>query len=493
MSVKIKLIESDVLEALSRMEDNSVHLVYLDPPWDTGNDFIHYEDESNCNYEELIYRVIQQSKRILKPEGNLFFYSIPALNVNFHNLIRPIFGEENFRAEFIIPIKGVNIRNKTFRHTHETLLCYSKSANSQFFPLVEKSKEEIESLFPLKDNRGNYRYDSLVILGERPNLNFQWRGFNPPKNYVWRHSKEKLNELESEGKIFYEGNMLLPKLKKYSHENSTTLLSSIWTDIAPFEKNEQGYIAQQSEKLITRVINISTKKGDVVCDPFSGSGTTAVVCDKTGRDWIGIEVNKEINKVFEKRLNQANTKYQFDKKFLDKPVVFDNYDAFGMSTNDIVKEIIQKGENERVEFKESYNYSHYQNNKDNTLPEKIMKEIAAFLNSKYGGSIFLGVKDNGEIVGLEKDYKVSVRKENQDGFELCLTNKIKESFGGYSVDGISLLFHSIHEKPICEIRVTPNSKPVFLQKEYYIRNGTQSTLLKNEEFYVLLNQRRKTR
>jgi predicted HTH transcriptional regulator len=209
------------------------------------------------------------------------------------------------------------------------------------------------------------------------------------------------------------------------------------------------------------------------------------------REWVGIDNNesKIANAIARIRKNNVNAKIV--ENFGQKPIIWDNYLSFNVSAAEIAKEKISNGENERVEFKESYHYSHFHNKKDNELPEKIMKEIAAFLNSKYGGSIFIGVKDDGTLLGLEKDFEVSGGKKDQDAFELTLASKIKDSFGGVSIDLIDWSFYEIDSKILCEIKVYPHVKPIFLNKEFYSRNGTQSLTMKNQDFFELMKRRKK--
>jgi DNA modification methylase len=489
------IIFGDCLETLSRFEDNTVDLVYLDPPWNTGNEGLFLSTEPSINYDKFIFRVIQQAHRVLKQDGNLVFYSIPALNVNFHNLIRPVFGDKNFRAEFIIPISKANFRNKMFRHTHETVILYSKTEKFKFFPLVELSESQLIERFPLNDGNSKRRFklDSLIFNGERNSLNFEWKGFKLAENKAWRFSKDRLDRLDEEGKIYFGTDMAYPKLKIYSDENSTSLLGSVWNDINPYTKNVFGYNFQQSEELISRIINITTQKGDFTLDPFCGSGITGLVSSKLERNWKGIEIEYKAFEIASNYLSTQILDLQIVKDITKQKIIWNEYSSFNASNLDIVIEKINKGENERVEFKDSYNYNNYTNSPDSNLPNKIMEEIASFLNSKYGGSIFLGVKDNGEMQGLGSNIAALNGKKNKDTLELSITSKIKDSFGGLSIDLINLEFYEIENKTICEIKVTANDEPVFFNKNFHVRNGSQSTNISNKEFFELMLKRRKVK
>lgn len=484
------ILNSNCLEIMSRMKDKSVDLIYLDPPWNTGNKHFHFNENINSDYEEFIYSVLQQSKRILKLDGNLVFYSIPSLNVNFHNLLIPVFGQENFKSEFIIPKKRLTARNKMFTHNHETVIFYSVSKESKFFPLVERNRNEIEELFPLKENGKLYKLESLVVPGENLKLNFEWNGFVLPDNRVWRYSKVRLNQLEKEDKIFFGKDLHLPKLKIFSDEFSLHMIDSVWNDIEAYNTNEKNYA--QSEELLDRIIKLSTKEGDTVLDPFMGSGVSGISSIKNNRNWIGIDSDKEVFQIAKKKLISDSINEILIEKLLKEAIIWDDYESYKLSESEVILNRICKGENLRLEFKEAYNYNDHSQAKDNSISNKIMKEIAAFLNSSYGGSIILGVRDNGEIRGLKNDMTVIDEKStHSDKLELAITSKIKETFNGSSIDLISISFIEIEKKYVCEIKISPSSKPVFINKEFYIRNGTQADTLKPEELFDLMKKRRR--
>lgn len=475
---------------MSRMKDKSIDLIYLDPPWNTGNKHIHYDEDIESDYEEFIFSVLQQSKRILKLDGNLVLYSIPSLNVNFHNLLTPIFGSENFKAEFIIPKKRITARNKMFTHNHETVIFYSVSDKSKFFPIIERSKIELAQLFPLTENGKHYRLGSMVVPGDRPNLNFKWNGFELPDNQVWRFSKSRLDELENEGKIFFGKDMRLPRIKIYSDEFNLQMIDSVWSDIDAYNDKESNYA--QSEELLNRIIKLSTKERDIVLDPFMGSGVSGVTSIKNKRNWIGIDTDKGVFEIAKKKLGVETVKEILDEELLSENVIWDDYDSYKLSESEVILNRISKGENLRLEFKEAYNYNDHNQSKDNSISNKIMKEIAAFLNSSYGGSILIGVRDNGEIRGLKNDIAVIDEKEiGTDKLELAITSKIKETFNGSSIDLITTSFIELEEEYICEIKISPSNKPVFINKEFYIRNGTQADTLKAKEVFDLMKKRKK--
>ena len=134
------------------------------------------------------------------------------------------------------------------------------------------------------------------------------------------------------------------------------------------------------------------------------------------------------------------------------------------------KIIIDRGENDLIEFKSSLRWDYRQEKPNKALEHVIAKTISAFLNTE-GGMLFIGVDDDGNILGIEPDYK-TMSKKNSDGFMLALTNVINQSLGKINHKYITINIISIHNKDVCTISIEKSTQPVFLGKD------------KNEEFYI---------
>ena len=135
-------IECDTLGFLERVHNNSVDLVYLDPPWSF------MKDESD-DYYEFIFKVIQHSYRCLKDSGSLFFYSNPDLNTDFHLLLKKTFDAKAFTTEFVIPRKSYGNNSRTLGQTHDTIILYTKTEkHSLNFKIKHVIPEEVKRLFP---------------------------------------------------------------------------------------------------------------------------------------------------------------------------------------------------------------------------------------------------------------------------------------------------------------------------------------------------------
>ena len=165
-------------------------------------------------------------------------------------------------------------------------------------------------------------------------------------------------------------------------------------------------------------------------------------------------------------------------------------------------DIISRGESENVEFKSSLRYDYRQGKENRALEDVILKSIAAFANAK-GGTLFIGVKDNGEILGLENDFN-TLKKSDVDYFELHLRKLIKNQFGiNFSNHKLRIYFEDIEGKTIAVIQITTAQKPIYLKvknkqgqvvEKFYVRSGNSSqeiTSLKEMEEYITHRFKRK--
>jgi len=147
--------------------------------------------------------------------------------------------------------------------------------------------------------------------------------------------------------------------------------------------------------------------------------------------------------------------------------------------------IIDKGENDLIEFKSSLRWDYKQEKVNKVLELVIVKTISAFLNT-LGGMIFIGVDDEGNTLGLDRDYQ-SMSKKNRDGLLLTLTNLINQNLGKSTHKFITINIISINGKDVCIITIEKSDKPIFLGKNekenFYIRASASSQPLGMKESY----------
>ena len=151
--------------------------------------------------------------------------------------------------------------------------------------------------------------------------------------------------------------------------------------------------------------------------------------------------------------------------------------------------IVEKGENDLIEFKSSLRWDFRQEKVNKSLESVISKTISAFLNTE-GGMLFIGIDDDGNAIGLENDYK-TMSKKNRDGFMLALTNLINQDLGKSSHLFLSINIISLNEKDVCIVSVEKSDKPVFCGKnekeEFYIRASASSQPLGMRESFKYIN------
>ena len=159
-------------------------------------------------------------------------------------------------------------------------------------------------------------------------------------------------------------------------------------------------------------------------------------------------------------------------KFIHKRVI--NIDHLKSELNKDIFSIIQQGEGSHLEFKSSLRWDMVESRINRSLEGVVLKTLAGFLNSPIGGTLLIGVTDNGDIIGLEKDYQ-TLKKPSQDGFEQNLMTSIANNLGTDLCQFVHVLFHVIDDKDVCRLIVSPAPRPVFLDQgnapKFFVRTG----------------------
>jgi site-specific DNA-methyltransferase (adenine-specific) len=233
--------------------------------------------------------------RVLKPTGSIYLHCDPTASHYLKIVMDTIFGVENFRNEIIWQRTNVHSDSKTWSAVSDTILYFTKSSIFTWNPVyLPHSEEYIAAKYRYHDANGRvYSLDNMTSPNPRPNMMYEWKGHSSPSN-GWRYSKETMAKLESEGRIWYpDEKSKRPRLKRYLDEMPGRLVSNVWTDIFPINSQAQerlGYPTQKPVALLERIIEASSKNGDVVLDPFCGCGTAIAAAQKLGRKWIGIDI-----------------------------------------------------------------------------------------------------------------------------------------------------------------------------------------------------------
>ncbi|KUO53241.1 MAG: DNA methylase [Sphingomonadales bacterium BRH_c3] len=263
--------------------------------------------------------------RVLKPTGSLYLHCDPTASHYLKLLLDGVFGAVNFRNEitwrrYSRP-KGSQFDSRRFGRSTDIILFYVKSENAYFdlkavrVPLEEA---EIAKRYNLQDEKGRYCSGPILRsegMGLRPNLVYEYKGFLPgPAG--WRMTREKLQELDEAGDLYWSGTGN-PRRKVRPGEEAYAVIDNLWSDIPALEshsKERLGYPTQKPLALLERIIAASSNEGDVVLDPFCGCGTAVHAAQKLGRQWLGIDVTHLAIGLIEKRMQQAFPAITFEVK-----------------------------------------------------------------------------------------------------------------------------------------------------------------------------------
>lgn len=149
-------------------------------------------------------------------------------------------------------------------------------------------------------------------------------------------------------------------------------------------------------------------------------------------------------------------------------------DALKSELDKDLPSIIRQGEGPLLEFKSSLRWDMQEQRINRGLEMVIMKTVAGFLNSHVGGSLLIGVRDDGDIIGLEKDYQ-TLKRPDRDGFEQTLMTAISANLGADLCANVHILFHVIDQKDVCRVIISPAFRPVFLNQgnapKFFVRTG----------------------
>ncbi|MGA2276150.1 MAG: DNA methyltransferase [Terracidiphilus sp.] len=359
------LYYGDNLEVLQRyLKDESVDLVYLDPPFNSRQDYnvlfaekdgsqsssqIHaFEDtwEWNIEAERTLQEVIEKGgriadalrsfrtflggsdmmaylammaprlvelRRVLKETGSIYLHCDPTASHYLKILMDAVFGPQNFRTEIIWKRSSAHNDAKQGRkqhgRIHDVILFYTKGIDWQWNSVFTKYNEKYVNEFYKYIEEGSgrqYRLDNLTGPGGAAKGNPSYEIMGVTRH--WRYSKEKMNKLIAEGRVVQSKPGAVPAYKRYFDEMQGVQVQDIWTDIGPIGAQAQerlGYPTQKPEALLERIIQSSSNAGDLILDPFCGCGTTVQVAQRLNRRWIGIDITHLAIGLIKKRLSDA--------------------------------------------------------------------------------------------------------------------------------------------------------------------------------------------
>ena len=281
-----KILHGDCLEVMNELKDESIDLIYLDPPFFTNKNHklrnrnrdkeFSFSDlwSKSQDYANFIHDRISIMKKLLKDTGSIFVHCDKSANHIIRLILDDIFGEKNFRSEIIWSYKRWSNTKKGLMQSHQNIFFYSKSRSFKFKKIF-MPYAETTNIDQILQNRSRDKYNKSIY---------------------------KLD---------------LYGVPEVSGKKKGVPLSDVWEIpyLNPKAKERVGYPTQKPILLLERIIELCTEKNDVVLDPFCGSGTTCVASKLLNREYIGIDESEDAIKLTKSRLiNPVKTSSELLKK-----------------------------------------------------------------------------------------------------------------------------------------------------------------------------------
>lgn len=322
-----KLILSSLKNGPLREEiedQGGIKLIYIDPPFDVGADFsmdIEIGDSTLTKkpnvLEELAYRdtwgkgadsfiaMIHERlvlmRDLLAQDGSIYVHCDWRVNSHIRLVLDEIFGKggepgkAGFRNEIIWKCTSAHSDTGRYGINNQTIFYYTKSDKHVWNdPKGDYDDEYITTYFRYEDSDGRkFKSGDLSAYGlSGGGYTYEWNGHTK----LWRCPRSTMERLHNEGRIYYTRNGVA-RLKQYLDEAEGMPVQTIWNDkpvqyVTSWGDEKLGYSTQKSEGLLKRIIEASSREGELVADFFCGSGTTLAVCEKLGRKWIGSDLGK---------------------------------------------------------------------------------------------------------------------------------------------------------------------------------------------------------
>lgn len=320
-----------VLKDIKDTYEHQVSLIYIDPPYNRGDDFKFYKDTKNHDeWLEEMHTTILELREFLSAEGSIWISIDDSEMAYLKVCCDEIFGRENFVSTIIWQRRNTRENRKIFSNNHEYVLVYAKDINKfkkkrNLLPATQKLLDRYKN--PDNDTRGPWQSVTLSVqAGHAVKSQFYTivsptgKKHKPPKGRCWIYNEERMQEEIKNNNIWFgsDGNGV-PRLKKILDVSKLGVVpETLWNvEFAGSTKeakqellaleiyDEDVFDTPKPEQLIYRIMQIATNENDLVLDCFMGSGTTAAVAHKFGRNYIGIELNRKVYKYASERLKKV--------------------------------------------------------------------------------------------------------------------------------------------------------------------------------------------
>ncbi|WP_375662530.1 site-specific DNA-methyltransferase [Bartonella sp. OC16QHHD] len=324
-----KLIFGDNLLALKALEQEymgKVKCIYIDPPYNTGNAFEHYEDGlEHSLWLSLMRDRLELLHHLLADDGSIWISIDDDEQAYLKVMMDEIFGRQNFINNIIWQKKYAPQNDtKWLSDNHDFIMVYAKDKTIWRPQLLPRSNDmDARYKNPDNDPRGPWKSGDLSVKRVTPKDIYEiitpsGRKVMPPNGRSWAMNKKKFFELLNDNRIWFgPTGSNVPSMKRFLSEVKNGMVSmTIW----PYQEvghnqdakkeakvfnSDSVFTTPKPERLMERIIQLATNPGDLVLDSFAGSGTTGAVAHKMGRKWIMIELGEHCHTHIIPRLKQV--------------------------------------------------------------------------------------------------------------------------------------------------------------------------------------------
>ena len=309
-----RLIFGDNLLALKALEQEfagKIKCIFIDPPYNTGSAFTHYDDGLEHSIWLSLMRDRLELLRTLLSQNGSIWITIDDNEAHYMKVLcDEVFGRKNFISTVIWQKKyAPKSDSKQFSESHDFVLVIAKQIEQFQLRRLPKTDKQTDR-YTNRDNdpRGPWKASDVLRNEARDYAIFpvvlpSGREVWPPPGTSWRYTKEKFDELIADDRIWFgiEGNAR-PAYKRFLSEVTDTIPSTtIWTydEVGHNDESKKEmrslfgdnlFPTPKPERLLNRILQLATNPGDLVLDSFAGSGTTGAVAHKMGRRWIMVEL-----------------------------------------------------------------------------------------------------------------------------------------------------------------------------------------------------------
>lgn len=314
-----RLIFGDNLLALKALEQEftgKIKCIYIDPPYNTGSAFEHYDDGvEHSLWLSLMRDRLELLRRLLRVDGSIWVSIDDNEMAYLRVLMDEVFGRSNFVAT-IIWQKVFTVKNSArhFSDMHDYVVVFARDLTMWERNLLPRSSElDLTYSNPDNDPRGAWTTNAVQARNYYSQGSYEivapdGRRFTPPAGTYWRVSKTTFDELDRDGRIWWgKDGQSTPRIKKFLAEAKQGVVpATLWPHIEvgqnaeakaevralSAESGTEVFLTPKPERLLKRILELATNPGDWVLDSFAGSGTTGAVAHKLGRRWIMVELGE---------------------------------------------------------------------------------------------------------------------------------------------------------------------------------------------------------